>query len=295
MWENRELIPDLPLSFMRNSLLIGFLVMICLSNRELQNLSVPHHKIMDFVSYYFDTVMLQGFSILIVAWVISRFLSCKGMSRGAMSFVWALAILGCMMGFELILERIVLKPSFSYDRFEQSVETAMVAFLNQGGHFGGEEKTACPSGFALRQVILFLTFLLIHRQEEWHRLFEKRVSRALQKTLYPINVGLLFLVPFLRVYWGRHHFFDIGMSIGIGVFTFWSITLLVSNWLRGSMEDFQCLVFMAVPMAAFTFVIFLYTEGPARWLIFCWLLIMVSGLTYRRRCRTYESLMGGPE
>lgn len=277
-----ELFPKVRPNLLYISLFCGFVLMVILATRDIQKITFPRYEVIDSITYYLDAMVLQGLSMLLVAWVIYRYLIVQEVSRTS-SFFWTIGILIVMMGTLIILEKYVFKPSFLYNRIEESTETAVVAFVANLLGLAGDKKTACPSGFTLRQVVLFLSFMLLHEQQEvWPRIFEGRIARFLKKPFYVLNWAFLILIPFLRFYWQRHILFDIGLSIGIGVFLFWSIIIIMNNSIMKSKEAVQYLTDLVAPIFVFTFTIFLYTEHTLRWLILCWIILMSSGLVYKK-------------
>ncbi|GAJ15650.1 unnamed protein product, partial [marine sediment metagenome] len=85
-----------------------------------------------------------------------------------------------------------------------------------------------------------------------------------------------------RLYWQRHILYDIGIAIGIGIFLFWSITILINIRITRSKKAVQYLTDLVAPMFVFTFTIFLYMEHTLLWLMLCWVILMVSGFVYRK-------------
>lgn len=276
-----KLFPKVRPNLLYFSLFCSFVLMVFLTFKDFQNITFPRYEVIDSITYYLDAMVLQGLSMLLVAWVIYRYLIVQKESRTS-SFFWTIGILIVMMGTLIILEKYILKPSFLYNRIEESTETAVVAFVSNMLGLAGDKKTACPSGFTLRQVVLFLSFMLLHEQQVWPKIFEGRIVRALKTPFYVLNWAFLILIPFLRFYWRRHILFDIGLSIGIGVFLFWSIAIITNIQIRRSKEAVQYLTDLVAPMFVFTFTIFLYTEHTLRWLILCWIILMSSGFVFRK-------------
>ncbi len=277
-----ELFPKVRPNLLYFSLFCSLVLMVFLTFKDFQNITFPRYEVIDFITYYLDALVLQGLSMLLVAWVIYRYLIVQEVSRTS-SFIWTIGILIVMMGILIILEKYIFKPSFLYNRIEESTETAVVAFVARILRLAGDEKTACPSGFTLRQVVLFLSFMLLHEQQKiWPRIFEGRIARVLKTPFYVLNWAFLILIPFLRLYWQRHILFDIGISIGIGGFLFWSIIIIMNISIMKSKEAVQYLKDLVAPLFVFTFIIFLYTEHTLRWLILCWIILMFSGFAYRK-------------
>lgn len=281
------LFPNVRSNLLYISLFCGFVLMVFLCIKDIQKITFPRSEVIDSITYYLDAMVLQGLSIVLVAWVIYRYLIVQEVSRTS-SFIWTIGILTAMMVTLIILEKYILKPCFLYNRIEESTETAVVAFVSHILGLAEDEKTACPSGFTLRQVVLFLSFMLLHEQQAWPRIFEGKIVKVLKTPFYALNWTFLILIPFLRFYWQRHILFDIGMAIGIGVFLFWSITIVVSIPIRKSKDAVQYLTDLVAPIFTFTFIVFLYMENTLRWLLLCWLILMVSGFVYRKFSRVTE-------
>lgn len=277
------LFPKIRPNLLYISLFCSFILMVFLSTKDIQKITFPRYEVIDSITYYLDAIVLQGLSMVLVAWVIYRYLIVQEVSRTS-SFILTIGILTAMMVTIIILEKYIFKPCFLYNRIEESTETAAVAFVANILGLAGDEKTACPSGFTLRQVVLFLSFMLLHEQQAWPKIFEGKgkIVGALKKPFYVLNWAFLILIPFLRFYWQRHILFDIGIAIGIGVFLFWSITILINIPITRSKKAVQYLTDLAAPIFVFTFTIFLYMEHTLGWLMLCWTILMISGFVYRK-------------
>lgn len=282
-----KLFPKIRPNLLYISFFCSFILMVFLSTKDIQKITFPRYEVIDSITYYLDATVLQGLSMVLVAWVIYRYLIVQEVSRTS-SFILTIGILTSMMVTIIILETYILKPCFLYNRIEKSTETAVTAFVAHMLGLAGDEKTSCPSGFTLRQVVLFLSFMLLHEQQVWSKIFEGRIVRALKIPFYILNWAFLILIPFLRFYWQRHILFDIGIAIGIGVFLFWSITILISIPIMRSKEVIQYLTYLVAPIFAFTFIIFIYMENTLLWLMLCWIILMASGFVYRKFSRVTE-------
>jgi len=226
-----RLLPDIPLWSFRISIVIGVLAILLLT--RFQNFYFPESSPIDNVTGFplLDPLLIHLYSGIILSLVIfwGSFYSDKQKNpilNLLKAFGFTFLLVSFIFLLEILLEEYWLKPAFFYNRPPQEYQkpdTWLTAYIESLMGWNSEPgaPTSTPSGFVMRQ--LFLSFLLLIYGETL-----KKASK-LKKVLLVYGPALLFflLVVFLRVWRGKHSFFDVGIAIGTGTLLFWPFWLFI--------------------------------------------------------------------
>jgi hypothetical protein len=217
----------------------------------------------------FDVTILQAVSVLIVAFVILRALRLQGAEWASkrQSVLYIAIFIGIILCIEFTLEKVVFKPTFSFNRPAEHIgEPWFTEFLRYYYDYDLRKGSSTPSGFVVRQTMLALLFVLAIHQPQF--LQARKVTML--SILHFANISLLLFMAWLRLYTGAHRLYDVAIAIGIGGFLFWTlifIFLSFRNEIRSHIGDF------ALPALTFAFMILLYSQHFARWVLFCLVVI----------------------
>lgn len=189
----------------------------------ISNLIVRNEKL-DFLALrIFDVALLQGASILVVAF--AGFVSIKRSgatwTSDSRRIIYPVLVIFAVLFFELLVEKFVLKPTFSFNRPGDSIgEPWLTEALRQIHGSDDDTGTSTPSGFVVRQTILALMFTFIIHQPNFFS-----SSRYIKLAIFDLlNISTLFFIGALRLYTGAHRLYDIAIGIGLGGFLFWVMT-----------------------------------------------------------------------
>jgi uncharacterized membrane protein len=135
-----------------------------------------------------------------------------------------------------------------------------------------------PSGFALRQLILFYLTVWIAKQrpddEGW-------LSRRQRWVVHGVNSAALVFVFFSRVYRANHTFFAMTVAVGVATFLFGSFLAIVyslSPVYRERDRSFLAETFAAY--LAFALVFFTYSNDVGKWLTASVVILSVLSIAY---------------
>ncbi len=187
----------------------------------------------------------------------------KRARRIAIALVLGIVLVSCLFVVEIVLENYLFKPIFHEIRPAQQytiAEPPVTAFFERLLNMESEPgaPTSAPSGFVLRQMILFCTILV---------LAQKLVPRkGLFAFILCVNAGLLILMAVSRVLVGAHTFYDAGIAFGVGNIVFWPSFFLVYSFLgkkqsETHITDVAALCLLLIPIC------FLLSEESSPWVI----------------------------
>lgn len=272
----KDILPKLHSTFLYTSLIFSLIIMVILALPNTQNLTLPQTTLWNWITKYpLDPALIQLISVLLLVWVIYRYLfkiSTKKFSGAIYSLLFVISI----MLVEVVMERGLFKRSLAYDRLPGSLSEAFFTnFLVTLIGLGGEKGTSAPSGFVLRQMFLILPFLLLSQQEKWKHVFSGRATFL----LYFFNILFLISIPLLRMYRGRHIPFDVGIAVGIGTFIFWLFVIIIYSLVKKK-ENAEYLESFAGFSLIYIFAIFFYTRSAFSWLLFSFLALLSLGIVY---------------
>jgi len=129
--------------------------------------------------------------------------------------------------------------------------------------------TSTPSGFALRQSILFVFYLVLQCNFRPRRAISGRL-------LTTANSGLFALVLFGRFAMGMHTVFDILLGVAVGILVFW-LGFGVHAGAKGTLRYMEELV---APGAVCFLVIEFYCHRPNHWLLFGAVSASIMAISY---------------
>lgn len=264
--------------FLYASAFAAFLFMVLLTLKPLQG-GLPRVALLDSLTYWVDPLLLQGLSLLYVLIVASHYSHIRWETsytswKTYVYPIWVLLLVLLAVG----LEKPVFKASFLYNRpASMQAEPFFTALVRQipwiSRLLSREEGTAAPSGFVLRQTLLFLSFLLLAFQKTW--------GMWRRKTFIMVNILILLFVAFSRVYRASHGAFDIGLGMAIGTFLFWLFYLVSLAFIQPRSRSF--LTDFSLPAVGFTFSILFYCQETSVWLGFSFGSLLVLGIVHLAR------------
>ncbi len=227
---------------------------------------VVHTAILDFIALrVFDVLLLQILSIFAAALAVLFALRRQGANwtNKKYALIFPLIVIGGMIVSEFILESLVLKPTFSFNRPGETIgEPWLTDFLRNYYDSDYKKGSSTPSGFIVRQTMLSLLFIFSVHQPHFFKY--RRTFKLL--LCYFLVIFVLAFMAWLRLYTGAHRFYDVAIAIGIGGFLFWAgvfIFLSFSEQIRSHIGDF------ALPALTFAFMVLLYSQHFLRWMLLC--------------------------
>lgn len=219
---------------------------------------------------FLDPIVLHGISMMFGCWLLFSIARQKGLSRFPALLV-SIGILAYVLILSFLISDEVLKPAFAYPRsiaYNPDSEPPITGLIRNWTGVG----TAVPSGFMLRQVTLCLAFFWI----AGHPQAPIRFSGSIRKWfIYSLNVLLVILVAFLRMYNNAHEPFDVVIGAGIGILVFWLSVVPLSALLYERPKSL-------LPELATFWMIFLvglafYSQNASRWIITSASIISILG------------------
>ena len=220
----------------------------------------------------FDAGLWQGLTLLALAVLASVIARRRGrrLWSGIGWFLTAVAGLVVIMLLEIVAEKYLLKPSLHNLRPGLNLGEGPVTELGYrllGMDSGGA--TSTPSGFALRQSILFVFYLVLQCNFRPRRAISGRL-------LTTANSGLFALVLFGRFAMGMHTVFDILLGVAVGILVFW-LGFGVHAGAKGTLRYMEELV---APGAVCFLVIEFYCHRPNHWLLFGAVSASIMAISY---------------
>jgi hypothetical protein len=233
------------------------------------------------------SIILIGFQIFIITFLYRKY------PEKFTPFLTGLLIVLVLILVSLFIE-LILKPSLHYVRPPlnyQKGESWLIKLLI--GEDKREGLTSCPSGFALRQIFIYLTSLILLNQnpgtiftkkkiEKFYFLFklDSQTLNYFQKhnlTVLILQSIFLLYIFFSRVYRGSHTLFDIGVSLGSGVYSYWVLFCAFLK-LKGieikHIPDIHYVSFVFIPL------IFFYSRSAVTWTALSFLIITFLAIMY---------------
>ncbi len=196
-----------------------------------------------------------------------------------LGFVCPFLLVGIMMLLATFLEMFLLKPSFAYARPATQLTDSFVArhILSHG------MRSATPSGFVLRQVIVLFSFLVLSFQGKWKEVVSSK--RGWKNTLLHFsNYAFFLLVIFLRTYRAQHTLYDVGLAIGLGTLIFWSLAV-IGSFLIHREKAVKHARYFFLPAFTYLLVFLLYTQETTYWIIFSTILLILLASLNILACR----------
>jgi len=229
------------------------------------------------VAIVFDAMFWQLLSVaILIATIIMRYWNEQ---VGWKIYVRNLVGLGLLMAAVFILglwvEKVALKPALHYLRFDLHLPEGIISEFgyrrfasiriasSQTGY------TSAPSGFAIRQALLFLGFVVYG----WSC---RRTSRVLPIVGLVLVSALSVLTLASRVLIGAHSIRDMSLGLTIGIVAFWLGYSLVQI-ARKRREYFEELL---IPAGTSSFAMLFYCHDPYRWMLIGGVVLAGSLLMY---------------
>jgi hypothetical protein len=284
------------------SLLAGLLGMAALGNKYFHSRQFGRAHALDVATYWLDPFLCQLICMVLVAWLLVRFWLMRSVpGRRPSLWIQALCLVMIVFVVEIVLETLVLKPTFHYARppnplgepwLASAVRHVQAAFMGRSGNSTGSNETSCPSGYALRQFwYLLLTFscLRLRRPPTEQSVEEMCPAETVQvEPMVPLAgqnawalallLALSAFVLFSRVYRREHTLFDIGVTMGVASYSYWLVYSVVAVVVHGTSHK---VVLTDMGAASLLFLpIFFFYSGSAIWSVAGILVILgILGIT----------------
>ena len=177
-------------------------------------------------SVIFDPLIIHLFTAIICSVLI--FFSArivKGNEKW--SRIIAIFLPFVILGIMLLIGDNLIKPAFSVQRplsrLQEPFVTKFIRGIISNNHEGAP--TSMPSGFVMRQIGLFwiVNWMVFERRAK------NRYPKIVRISIFSINLFLLIMVCFARIYGESHTLLDVFVAIGVGTLLFWLIVLPINN------------------------------------------------------------------
>jgi hypothetical protein len=261
----RELLLEVRPNVLYSSLLYAFLATVFLCAKAFQSLDLDLYRMpaLDSLVRFFDLGIIQLISVLLFIWLAVRyFTAITTLGKLVVALVIA-SVLGIVIGGDILIEQLFLKPSFTYSHTSVHSHPSVPDVISSVFGLKEPDDNSAPSGFVLRQTIILLNFLLLSHQKRWRSVFTRTQSRLLHWLQY----GFFGLVSIVRVYYGRHALFDVGVAIGIATILFWCVVLSVDCMFRGTVSSREYIREAFVPIGTCAMALIFYCQETKWWLI----------------------------
>jgi len=297
-----EIIPEIRTNVLYGTLAIGFVLMLVLPLKNFETLTIPQYPAWTFVfRFILDAAFIQSVSYAVLFYLAYKYFSRVSPLHGGHLFIRLLGLFVVIMAMQLLVEG-VIKTWFHYDR--PSVQLSEGWFTNFAiravnwvlGLFGldfdlgSDVAGATPSGFAVRQTVILLFFMLLAHQEQ----FKDKFPRT-RPIWYVLQLVFFFAVLSQRVYLNRHTLFDIGIGIGIATILFWFFVVCLTFLFRRSEINKKYIGTFIAPLGAYSIAIYFYSQ-ETRWFMLSTLamVLFLAGL-YNLRVTPQPRPTGGKE
>lgn len=283
-----DLFPDIPLSLFRLSLFVGVIAILCLTipfngEKVVRGINIGIRP----TNFLFDSLLVHVYAIILLFVTVLRWFLRGHESQWIRKSIYALSFTTILVGgtlcSELKLEGVWLKPTFFFHRPPVELQkpspwlTGYVEKKMKTDSKTPESRSATPSGFVFRQLILTFFLFIYGRRLTW-----LSVRRKILEIYLPALL-LFFYVVFLRVWAGMHTFFDVGIAIGTGTLLFWAFwmtlcsiygSLVGTKMPRVYFRDFL------VPAVFLVFYSFIFSGHSHTWVLALLVILFVAGLGY---------------
>ena len=225
-----------------------------------------------------DPLLIQALSLMGVAWVMWRYLSVEHSKEPLLVKLWVCLFLPVLLlAVSYLFEQTLFKPSFKYyrpttvplgDPWLSEMTSHILETVAKTRGITPTPYQDVPSGFVLRQVLLFYLATFFFLQPNFPALprLSVRYTRAF---LWAANILFLFWVAFSRVYRANHTIFAEVVGFGLGTFLFWlviSVLYLFSPY-RGA-EHRDVIGELLCISVAFVLLFIYFANDAQRWLYF---------------------------
>jgi len=278
-------------TFFYCSMLIGLFCMVGLTSDIVKDITFPNYVWLDKITYYADPLIILFISCCITAYIAAQYFAYRPKSfkklkashpkanRLYLWFFFLLITFSIVFFAEFLSD--LLKHAFDYSRLpigDQKGEPFLMGAITGQLRLGN---TACPSGSAIRQLFTLMTFILFLNQN-LGTIFQNKMRKRFENEslkidkLYKLHIRLFIVqllfflfVCFSRVYRGQHTFFDIGVSLGVGIYVYW-LTSTVVLFLIIKKASIKTKLFMTdISYVSFIFLplFFFYSRSAIVWTI----------------------------
>ncbi len=229
------------------------------------------------VGVLFDAMLWQGLSVILLIVTIEVRDQQENIRWIKVLLESAVVVLGtiAIMGLEVFVEKVFFKPSLFYLRPTITLGDGPVTELFYrilqflGVELGKGTGTSAPSGFALRQTIIFLLITMYRNRFLKHNSLKSN-------TISGLNITFLLLVLLSRLLIGAHTVSDLGLGTGIGILSFWLAFSLIEV-VKGRLEYLEEL---AVPGLTYFLTVLFFCHNPTHWLLLGAITSAIVLLTY---------------
>ena len=267
------LLPTLPQTLSLTALLVAW-VLMTLGGLSLHAWRYPdalRYPMLDSLSYWLDPLFVQGSSVVFVAGVLTQYQAktvhgkMTLLIRLLLFFKWTFLLFLCLV-ITLGLERSVFKPVFSLPRPLQASDPLGETWLTGAiGNMG--ESSDVPSGYAIRQITLFLFSLWVVSQPDFPPM-GRLSARGAQLCVVSVSGLATVWVCFSRVYRLNHSLLAITVAVGVASMLFWTLLCAayvvfgaLKTWYKGLVSE---IFLFYVPYA----LVFAYYSNEAdEWLV----------------------------
>jgi hypothetical protein len=271
-----DLTPEIPTSLFYSSLIAGFMVMVTLSAKPFQSIPIAQSSfpLLTFISkYILDVVILQAASLCLLIYLAYKYYSAEfqspiGLIRvSSLShtkiFIFFVLFFSALMTLECLFQLVFLKRSFHYGvPLDAKSDTFITSYFLTVLRVESHEGSSAPSGFAFMQTTILLLFLVLAHQKYWAEVICKKMNHI----LYGLFYSVFILVLAIRIFRGRHSFFDVGIAVGAAVVLFWFFFVSLNALVRRSSEGTRVIAEFLAPLATYGIAILFYCQETKWWL-----------------------------
>lgn len=211
-----------PTALMFNSMFVSLCLMVILTLEyfaAFRPAISKYSEVQVFVLFNIDVLLWQSLSLLLLIFIAYQTFSKHLSDIKTLTAVASYCVLVILI--ITALEVYVLKPTFKYNRpttpiVEPVYTEFLSSWLRQLFRISSDSVgTSTPSGYALRQTVIFLATLFVYAQ--------KRVKKHIAWIVIVTSAIITIFVCAQRVFILSHTVFDLGISIGLGTLIFWIV------------------------------------------------------------------------
>lgn len=307
-----RLLPALSLVHASMSLLVSWVAMLLLGIKHSAWVYPEHlrHSCVDTVTSWADPLLVQSLSVLFVAGLFTVYCVRIGGRRRTWPIVFTLVgwafVIGISLVAALLLEQTIFKPTFKFPRpcqeggpglgdpwFTSYVKSLFIRINVLGASQVTSGFQDVPSGFVIRQTVVFFFVIWLVSQSDFPGLFHL----PQQSTRLVIGLGsflAVLWVAFSRLYRQNHSLLAISVAAGVASCFFWSAlgTLYVIR--RYDVPGYRSFIsYLLIQYVSFSLVFAYYSNAADNWfvvsLVYIFILFFSLAISSRRAKHT-----GGP-
>ena len=299
-----RLLPErLPRVFLYAAFVASFVLLVFYDSRYSQ-VTYPvgwRTSFLNSLTYLIDPLLLHFLGLILYGYLRWRYLALyHPEERASVRFVLSLGAPLLLLVVSFALEHTVLKPAFRYPRPGQQLQplgepwlttwiravgrlvlTPLTRLLPIAFSQPGSGMQDVPSGFALRQLILFYLTVWIAEQPKQSRDGKVWLTGRGRGIVHVLNSVALVFVIFSRVYRANHTFFAMTVAAGVATFLFWSFLAVLYSFSPKHRERYRSLLSETfAAYLAFAVAFFAYANDVGRWLIFSVVILIMLTTAY---------------